>query len=49
MKSIAILALAGVLPAAAQWLDYGDARTPRTKDGQPDLAAPCRAQTANPI
>lgn len=40
MKSIGILALAGVLPAAAQWLDYRDARTPHTKDGQPDLAAP---------
>ena len=40
MKSIGILALAAVLPAAAQWLDHRDARTPRTRDGKPDLAAP---------
>ena len=40
MKYIALLLLAGVVPAAAQWLDYRDARTPRTKDGQPDLTAP---------
>jgi hypothetical protein len=40
MKSIAILLFAGVLPVGAQWLDYHDAKTPRTKDGKPDLSAP---------
>jgi hypothetical protein len=40
MKSITVvLLLAGVLPAAAQWLDYRDGRTP-LKDGKPDLTAP---------
>ena len=39
MRSIAILLLAGVLPLAAQWLDYHDARTPRTRDGKPNLTA----------
>jgi hypothetical protein len=33
--------LAGTLTSAhAQWLNYPDARTPRTKDGKPNLAAP---------
>jgi hypothetical protein len=27
------------LPLVAQWLNYPDARTPRTKDGKPNLAA----------
>jgi len=40
MKWVPILLIAGVLPAAAQWLNYHDARTPRTKDGTPDLTAP---------
>src|ERR1700690_3195742 len=40
MKWIPILLIAGVLPAAPQWLNYHDARTPRTKDGKPDLTAP---------
>ena len=38
MKSIAILMVAGVLPASAQWLNYREARTP-TKDGKPNLTA----------
>jgi hypothetical protein len=40
MKWTAVLLLAGVVPAVAQWLNYPDARTPRTKDGKPDLTAP---------
>ena len=40
MKWVPILLIAGVLPAAAQWLNYHDARTPRTKNGMPDLTAP---------
>ncbi len=39
-KLLAILALAGTLPVAAQWLHYPDARIPRTKDGKPNLSAP---------
>jgi hypothetical protein len=42
------LALAGALPAAAQWLDYRDARTPRTRDGKPDLAAPAPRVNGRP-
>ena len=40
MKLIAVLLAAAALPLAAQWLNYPDARTPRTKDGKPDLTAP---------
>jgi hypothetical protein len=40
MKLIAILLATTSLPLAAQWLDYSDARTPRTKDGKPNLTAP---------
>ncbi len=40
MKWVPILLIAGVLPATSQWLNYHDARTPRTKDGKPDLTAP---------
>ncbi len=47
MKSMAILLLAGVLPAAAQWLNYHDARTP-TKDGKPDLTAPAPRRNGKP-
>ena len=33
------LIIAGALACAqAQWLDYRDPRTPRTKDGSPNLA-----------
>ena len=32
--------LATSLPVWAQWRDYPDPRTPRTKDGRPDLKAP---------
>jgi hypothetical protein len=40
MKLIAVLLAITTLPLAAQWLNYPDARTPRTKDGKPNLTAP---------
>ncbi len=40
MKWIAILLATSTLPLAAQWLNYPEARTPRTKDGKPNLSAP---------
>ncbi len=40
MKLIAILLATPTLPLTAQWLSYPDARTPRTKDGKPNLTAP---------
>jgi len=40
MKWIAILLATATLPVSAQWLDYHEARTPRTKDGKPNLTAP---------
>lgn len=39
-RHIAILLAAATLPLAAQWLNYPDPRTPRTKDGKPNLTAP---------
>ena len=39
-KAIALLVAAASLPLAAQWLNYADPRTPRTKDGKPNLTAP---------
>jgi hypothetical protein len=40
MKLIAILLATTALPLVAQWLNYPDARTPRTKDGKPNLTVP---------
>jgi hypothetical protein len=37
---IGIVFAGAVTCAHAQWLDYPDARTPRTKDGKPNLTAP---------
>src|SRR5215813_12203703 len=37
---IAITLLGACTYAQAQWLNYRDARTPRTKDGKPNLTAP---------
>lgn len=48
MRSMAILLLAGVMPVAAQWLDYTSRRTPRTKDGKPDLTAPAPRVNGKP-
>ena len=42
MNAIRALAFAAIvsLPAAAQWLNHRDPRTPRTADGKPNLIAP---------
>ena len=40
MRSVAILLMAVSTRLSAQWLDYPDSRTPRTKDGKPNLSAP---------
>jgi len=37
---VAVLLVATSLPLSAQWLNHSDPRTPRTKDGKPNLAAP---------
>ena len=39
-KWIAILVAGFTLPLGAQWLNYPEAGTPRTKDGKPKLTAP---------
>jgi hypothetical protein len=48
MKLIAILLATSMLPLAAQWLNYPEARTPRTKDGKPNLAAPAPRMNGKP-
>jgi hypothetical protein len=48
MKKIAALLLSGVLPVAAQWLNYRDAQTPLTKDGKPNLTAPAPHRNGKP-
>jgi hypothetical protein len=41
--------LVGTLTCAhAQWVNYPDARTPRTKDGKPNLTAPARRLNGKP-
>jgi hypothetical protein len=43
-----LLAIAGA-PLAAQWLNYPDPRTPRLRDGKPNLTAPApRASNGKP-
>ena len=50
MRLIAILLITTTLPLVAQWLNYPDARTPRTKDGKPNLTALLRrGSTVSPI
>jgi hypothetical protein len=44
---MALVLLAGALPAAAQWLNYHEARTP-TKNGKPDLTAPAPRRDGKP-
>ena len=47
-KAIAFLLAAASLPLAGQWLDYRDPRTPRTRDGQPNLTAPAPRLNGKP-
>ena len=39
-KVIALLLTISSLPVSAQWLNHADSRTPRSKDGKPNLTAP---------
>jgi hypothetical protein len=48
MQRIAILLAATTLPLVGQWLDYPDARTPRTRDGKPNLTAPAPRMNGKP-
>jgi hypothetical protein len=48
MKLIAILLATTTWPLIAQWLNYPDARTPRTKDGRPNLTAPAPWMNGKP-
>src|SRR5713101_6868921 len=47
-KAIAFLLAATSVPLAAQWLNYPDPRTPRTKDGKPNLTAPAPRLNGKP-
>ena len=47
MKFTAAL-LAAALPLTAQWLDHTDPRTPRTRDGKPNLTAPVPRMNGKP-
>src|SRR2546421_49276 len=40
--------LAASLPLAAQWLNHPDPRTPRTKDGKPNMTAPAPRVNGKP-
>ena len=48
MKLIAILLATATLPADAQWLNYPEAGTPRTKDGKTNLSAPAPRRNGKP-
>jgi len=48
MKLIVILLAMTTLPLVAQWLNHPDARTPRTKDGKPNLTAPVPRMKGKP-
>jgi hypothetical protein len=48
MKLIAVLLATTTLPLVAQWLNYPDSRTPRTKDGKPNLTAPAPQMNGKP-
>src|SRR5665213_2295544 len=48
MKPIAFFLLGCSASLAAQWLNYPDAHTPRTKDGKPNLTASLSASTESP-
>ena len=45
---VAVLLVATSLPLSAQWLNHPDPRTPRTKDGKPNLAAPAPRLNGKP-
>jgi hypothetical protein len=47
-KRIVCLIAAASLPVAGQWLNYRDSRTPRTKDGTPNLSAPAPRLNGKP-
>jgi hypothetical protein len=47
-RTIALLLTTACLPLAAQWLNHADPRTPRTKDGKPNLAAPAPRLSGKP-
>src|SRR5712692_6272802 len=47
-KAIAFLLAATSVPLAAQWLNYPDPRTPRTKDGKANLTAPAPRLNGKP-
>jgi hypothetical protein len=47
-KRIAFLLTAASLPLAAQWLNHADPRTPRTRDGKPNLTAPAPRLNGKP-
>src|SRR5215470_5630930 len=49
MRTLIAIILAGALTYAhAQWLNYPDPRTPRAKDGKPNLTAPAPRLNGNP-
>ena len=48
MKLFAILLASSTLPLTAQWLNYPEARTPRTKDGRPNPTAPAPRLNGKP-
>ena len=47
-RATAFLLAAASLPLAAQWLNHPDPRTPRTKDGKPNLIAPAPRLNGKP-
>jgi hypothetical protein len=48
-RAVVAIILSGVLfPARAQWLNYPDPHTPRTKDGKPNLTAPVPRMNGKP-
>ena len=48
MNHVFAFLLAASLPLAAQWLNHPDPRTPRTKDGKPNLTAPAPRLNGKP-
>ena len=46
--AIGILLAGTISCASAQWLNYRDPKTPRTKDGKPNLSAPAPRSQGKP-